>query len=306
MKNLLITILGILIFIHVVAQDENLYNHYFINQALVNPAYNGFNGKHGLQLNTRTDWTGFDGAPSVYAINYNGPVSQNIGLGASMMTEKVASFNRYRVGLNYSFRFDQGDLRAALGLNTNFEYYRVQDHSLDNTLYENNDRVLSEYADGQSFFDAGLGVYLAYQNYYVGLTSPNLIQSRLDDVSLDGDEDSVFRYYTALFGALYEFGSTGVSLEPSVYFRKARNIPMNFSGTLLIGYLEEKIKAGFSYHSAVEGSASFIVGSKIENLHIFYSYNLNFSPLQQYGSGNHEITVGITFDSRRSRFRNAY
>jgi type IX secretion system PorP/SprF family membrane protein len=288
-------------------QDENLFNHYFVNQGFFNPSYSGFSGKHSLQMALRSQWSGFPGAPNTYAANYNGPVSQNIGLGVTLFSENIASFNRYRAGLNYSFRFEQGDLKASLGISTNLEYYRISDPTTGNSLYDNNDRTISDFSGGETFFDAGLGIYLSYFNYYLGLTSPNLIQSRIDDISLDmEDNTSVFRHYTAMMGAFYEFGSTGVSLEPTLFFRKARNVPMEFSSTVLLGYLEEKIKAGFSYYSAYDGSVSLVAGSKLSNFHIFYSYNLSFGKFQQYGTGTHEITVGINFDSRISRFRNAF
>lgn len=303
----LLSIAAMFISVGLFAQDENLFNHYFINQGFYNPAFSGFSGKHSLQMATRSQWSGFPGAPNTYAANYNGPLSQNIGLGVSLFSENIASFNRYGAGLNYAFRFEQGDLRASLGLSTNFQYHRVADPSTGNSLYENNDNVLADFSRGEAFFDAGLGVYLSYFNYYFGFTSPNLIQSRIDDITLDMQENtSVFRHYTVLLGSFYEFGNTGVSLEPMVFFRKARNIPMEFSSTVLFGYLDEKIKAGFSYNSANDGSLSMIAGTKLNNFHFFYSFNLSFSKFQQFATGTHEITIGINFDSRISRFRNAY
>lgn len=287
-------------------QDENLFNHYFATKAFYNPAFNGFSGKHELKLVTKSDWSGFPGSPKTYGANYNGPLSQNIGIGVNLFTENIASFNRYRAGFNYSFRFEQGDLKTSIGLNTSFEHYRVSDPTAGNALYDNGDNTISEFANGESFFDASLGIYLSYFNYYLGITSPNLIQSRIDDLSLTENDGSVFRHYSALFGALYEFGSSGVSLEPMLFFRKARNIPMAFSGTMLVGFLEEKVKAGFSYSNAVEGSLSMIAGSKFDNFSLYYSYNISLGKFQQYGRGNHELTLGVSFDSRRSRFRNAY
>ena len=100
------------------AQDEMIYNHYIINPVLVNPAATGANGGQNFFLHYKNQWTGFPGAPSTVAINYNGAVGQKMGLGAYLSNDNIAYQNSLRALLSYSFRFKINDFKAALGLST--------------------------------------------------------------------------------------------------------------------------------------------------------------------------------------------
>ena len=55
------------------AQEQATYSQYQIFPVLINPALTGFQEKHEVLMNVRSQWSGFPGAPKGYTLMYNGP-----------------------------------------------------------------------------------------------------------------------------------------------------------------------------------------------------------------------------------------
>jgi len=257
------------------AQDESIYTHYHINPVLINPAAAGFDDHHSVFLNTRLQFAGFEGSPKSYALSYNGRVAPTFGLGAMIFREDIASLTRTRVQLNYAFQFNRFEnLKLGLGFSTEFEGNRVPASYMDNPLVDADDILLLETTDGKSYFDASLGVWGRYkENTFFGLSVPNLISSRLDDINNPTPNDAgLARYYMLAGGHAFEVEGFNFILEPSILIRKAKDSPFGVDFNLKAKYLEEKIV-----------------------LRVFYSYDFAFQRFQRYNNGSHELTLSFDF-----------
>ncbi|MEL7022039.1 MAG: type IX secretion system membrane protein PorP/SprF, partial [Bacteroidota bacterium] len=74
MKNIILLFLFLATTFTVSAQYEAVYSHYNVSPVLINPSLAGYKESHRLQLNLRNQWTSFPGAPTTYAVSYNGPI----------------------------------------------------------------------------------------------------------------------------------------------------------------------------------------------------------------------------------------
>lgn len=290
-----------------VAQDEAIFSHYHINPILINPSAAGFNEMHHLQMNLRNQWTGFPGAPTTYMISYNGPIGKTLGVGIGALTENIAQLTRFRVNLNYAFRFKMSDaLKFSAGFSTEFQEMRLANSVFDQggALYEEGDFIVENAVDGARLFDANLGVFGRYQEAtYFGLSFPNLVRARLDDIATSEEQTqgSFFKFYIFQLGHKFDFEDYNFKLEPSLMVRKVRNVPFQVDFNLLAGFLDNQVQTGLSYRSGVGGAIGILLGTKLSALSAFYSYDISFQEFQQYNGGTHELTVAFDFQTSKSK-----
>ncbi|MEL6989252.1 MAG: PorP/SprF family type IX secretion system membrane protein, partial [Bacteroidota bacterium] len=116
MKNIYAIILFVFIACSANSQDRALYTQYFLNPALINPAYSGFNEDFSLlSFNYRNRWSTFPGSPHSYTFNYHTPVGDRLGLGATIFSENISSINRFRAQLAYAYKFQVDQFKVSMG-----------------------------------------------------------------------------------------------------------------------------------------------------------------------------------------------
>lgn len=305
MKKLFTFILFVFALVRASAQDEAVFTHYYINPILINPAYAGFDETHRLQMNLRNQWTGFPGAPATYMVGYNGPIGKTLGVGAGVLSENIAQLTRFRVNLNYAFRYHVNDFKFSAGFSTEFQQMRLANSVLDQSdpLYDQGDFLVEEAVDGISIFDAALGFYGSVSDAtYFGLSFPNLIRARLDEIETGTDtRSSFFQFYIFNLGHRFIFEEYGFKLEPSLMMRKIRNVPFQVDFNLLSSFMDDKVQAGLTYRLGTGGAFGLLLGTRISALSAYYSYDVAFSNFQQYNNGSHEVTVAFDIGRRKDK-----
>ncbi len=278
------------------AQDEAIFNHYVQSPILLNPGAAGFSDEYQLQLNARTAWAGFDDAPKTLAVRLNGPIGQSFGIGAALISESAAQLNRVKGQLDVAFRLGFGQkvkgvtpFQMAFGFFTQFERLTIDPALLSNPLIQQGDELLMAYINGQNKFDAGVGIYGSYlENTFGGLTINNLVSNRLDNISGANTNSSL--NYTFLLGHRFRVESLDLALTPSVMMRNVQGAPFMMDFNLQAGFLNDKLITGLSYRYL--GALGLLLGTNLDGLFFYYSYDLSFANFQSYSNGSHEVTVG--------------
>jgi type IX secretion system PorP/SprF family membrane protein len=280
------------------AQDEMTYNQYIINPVIVNPAATGANGGQNFFLHYKNQWTGFPGAPTTVAVNYNGAIGQKLGLGAWVRNENIAYQNSLKAALSYSFRFKINDFKAALGLATEFKRMSLNSDAANHPLVKAGDQTIEVNNNGISYFDATMGFYGVYQDKLtVSFSMPNLIKARLGEVGVgSGDTNGGFKYYTFLLG--YKQKAGAITVEPSIMMKKLEAAPFQVDVNLKASFLEERVMGAVSYRAGAGGGLGVMVGTKYNGVTFAYSYDYGLNRFQQYSTGGHELTVGYTIFSK--------
>lgn len=306
MKNLYVLIISMLACWSLSAQEEAISQHYLINPMMLNPAVAGFYEMHQVQVNARVTWTGFSNAPKTYSLMYNGPIGKSFGVGLNVLSDQAADLVNNRVQLNFGFRFQlQDNWKVATGFAAELREARLTSEAMAAATVQGGDRILGDYANGRGSVDATLGLYTAYESQggmtFAGLTFNNLVRNRLDGIVTAQDNPSVFQYYTFILGHEFELYDLNAKVEPSMAIRQIRNttetVMMDFN--LKARFLDDQLVAGLSYRTL--GIMGILLGTKLEGLDLYYSYDVSFQDSQQYHSGAHEVTIGISFGKRDQR-----
>ncbi len=298
MKKLIILLLSVAYFSTTsIAQEEAVFMHYTFNPVLINPAATGFDADHhNVFINIRSSWTNFPETPKTYAISYNGPVGNRLGIGAMLYTENVAAMTRYRGQLSYAFNYQVKDVAMAFGLSTEWHRTAVNQDFANSPLYEAGDTRIEEAMDGDNSFDATLGINGAYKDQvFFGVSAPGLIRGKLDDIAGTGD-GGPFQFITANLGGKFPLNDSKVHLMPSVLVKKVRNVDFQADFNLLASFLSEQLITGLTYRAGTGGNLGIILGTKYSALRFVYTYDVYMGDFQQYNGGSHEITVNFEFD----------
>jgi len=281
------------------AQNKAVFSQYHISPVLINPAAAGFFEQHQVQFHARAQWTGFQDSPKTIGAQYNGPIGNTFGLGAGIYTETAASLTELRAVLNYAFRFNISEsVKLSAGFSTEYFQQTLSNSVTENSFYEVDDLV-NEAIDGRSTIDASLGVFgTINDNTYAGLAFVNLVGTRLDNISSD-EQGSFFQRYTFLVGHRFDISDLGFTLEPSMMMRQTQDSPFMVDFNVKAGFLEDQLIAGLSYRTL--GFLGVMLGTRLSNFQLYYTYDASFQRFQKYNSGTHEVTVAMHFNRKDKR-----
>lgn len=299
MKKILLLISFFAIARLVVAQDEAIFSHYNIMPVLINPSAAGFGNMHQFQLNARAQWSGFADAPTTYAAQYNGPLGDNFGLGVGVLTESAAQMNRVRAHLNYAFRFQVSDMvKLSAGFSAEYQQVRLDNGIAGNIFFQEGDQIIEDFMDGRGVFDASLGFFSSFnENTQVGLSFTNLVRSRISNMGIEDNNESVLSHY--IFYAGHKIKMDDLTLEPSLLVRNVRDVPSQLDINLKASFLNETLTTGLSYRSL--GALGILLGTKLSTFEFYYSYDVFFQNFQKYNDGSHEVTVALSFNRNRQQ-----
>ncbi|MEL4307447.1 PorP/SprF family type IX secretion system membrane protein [Joostella sp. CR20] len=267
------------------AQQESQYTQYMYNTVTINPAYAGSRGVLSFNGLYRSQWVGLDGAPETMAFSANTPIGLGkVGLGLSFGNDKIGPSTETTVAADFSYTIKtNNDLKISFGLKGGFNSLNVDvnklnpDQPLDPSLY-NIDKVSAV---------VGVGFYIHNEKWYVGLSSPNVLETKYyDDVAVSTASEKAHIY---LIGGYVFDLSRSVKFKPAVLTKAVVGAPLaiDLSANFLIN---EKFTLGAAYRfdAAVSALAGFQVS---DNLMIGYAYDYDTTDLGNYNAGSHEIIL---------------
>jgi len=276
------------------AQEAGYFSHHYFLPVLINPGATGFYGDHELLAGYRSNYSDFPDAPKTFTALYNGSFADKIGLGLQVTSDKVGVSNLLEGQLSYAYRFNIDDVVLSIGLSTALQTYNLSDVRDDPNVNQD-DILLGEAIDGYTLFDGSAGIYgEANKKFFFGLSFPNLIKNRLTDIEGDINlpEFDVFSY-AALVGYRFNIDNYNFIVEPSLTIADLRYSSFFINGNVRFSFLDEQLVGGIGYTFGEndESNASLLLGTRINALRLFYSYNVSLGDFQQYNNGSHELTL---------------
>ena len=286
--SLLVLLIAILSTEFTTAQQDPQYTQYMYNMNVVNPAYAG--SKEGLSVTAlyRNQWSGFDGAPETFTFSAHSPFGDKVGLGLSAIRDELGPVSETNVYADFSYTLEVGgNTKVALGIKAGATFHDVGLVDLD--LQDPNDPFFSQDISN-TYPNVGAGAFLYGDNFYVGLSVPNLLNSvHLDENGLKYGSET--NHYFATAGYVFQV-SENVKLKPSGMVKSAFDAPLSFDANLNALFFE-KFEIGASYR--LDDSFSGLVGFQVtENIRVGYAYDYITSDLDAVANASHEVIV--TFD----------
>jgi type IX secretion system PorP/SprF family membrane protein len=288
-KLFLIPILALFV-VSASAQQEALYTHYMFNTLEMNPAYAGSRGCMSFVALHRSQWAGFDGAPTTQSFGMNSPIlNGKLGVGLNYNGDRIGPIRSSMFSLAgaYIAKLNE-NTTMSLGINGGFQ--SVNANLSDLNLYEVNDASFLGNAASKLTPNFGAGIYLQNQKWYFGLSSPRILETKFLSAQDNGLELlQSKRHYYATAGAILSM-TKQIMFKPSVLMKTVPGAPVQLDATAMFVF-NDKFWTGVSSRSG-DALGALIGFNFNENLQVGYAYDWSYAFGQHAGrSGSHEVVL---------------
>ena len=96
-------LLFLMISVYCSAQQLPHYSLYMFNDAVINPAVVGTKDYNRIDLISRSQWSGFEGAPKTQLLSYQRAQGENMGLAGTVFNDVTGPISRTGVQLSYAY-----------------------------------------------------------------------------------------------------------------------------------------------------------------------------------------------------------
>ncbi|WP_406683382.1 type IX secretion system membrane protein PorP/SprF [Seonamhaeicola sp. MEBiC1930] len=278
------------------AQQDPQYTDYMFNTLTVNSAYAGSRGHLTVTGLNRTQWVGLDGAPETQSFSVDSPVGKNVGLGFSIVNDRVGPSDEFFFDANFSYTIHLNDeSKLSFGIKGGGRMLNVD---FTKGTYQQQEGIFQN-INNKFLATIGAGVYWHNEDAYVGLSVPNF----LTDEHYDEVQDAVAAerlHYFLIGGKVFD-------LSPKVKFKPA------FLGKFVIGapiivdlsanfLFSDTLRLGAAYRW--DDSVSGLIGLQITpQLMVGYAYDFTTTELQNFNNGTHEIMLRFELKSKEKQLK---
>ncbi len=276
------------------AQQDPQYTQFMFDRLSVNSGVAGTSGNICATALLRQQWSGFDGAPKTGLINVQGPINKiNSGIGMSVYFDQLGQQKGTIARLHYAYLFKPGGGTGTLGVGL---YAGLSSRSLGNQWVSvdpvTDDDAIPDNGTSASGFDMGAGIYYTNQKLWAGISSTQLPEAELKNVSIKNK-----RHYYIQAGYKHDL-SADLALLPSVMIKSdgtSTQFDLNVTGMY-----KQMVWLGVSYRTedAIAPMLGYQMATGKDKKSMFkigYSYDVTTSELKNYSSGSHEVMLNYCF-----------
>lgn len=285
---------GIILFsLKGMSQQDPVFTQYMYNMSVVNPGYAtddpGILNLGGIY---RAQWTGIDGAPRTANFFAHTPVSERVELGLSVVHDEIGDIiKENNITADFAYVLPAGqNSKISFGVKGGLSTYDATPNGI--ILTDPNDPAFENVNEVFPVF--GVGAFWFGDNYYLGLSAPNLFTSKHIENSqgLRGlGEENIHYFLTG--GYVFDL-SSNFKLKPAFMMRGVQGAPLSVDVTANV-LMYDRLEAGIGYR--FDESVTGLINFKITpQLRVGYAYDYTTSNLSNYNDGTHEIMVLFDLD----------
>ena len=268
-------------------QQESYYSLYRYNMNVINPAYAGADASNMLSFTSRSQWASVQDAPNTLALAFSSARENNVGLGISLVSDKVFIEQQTFAYVDFSYKLQMsGESALFLGLKGGGNFYSADPTALSAYLSVGDPSQVSLSKFNPNI---GAGAYFKATNYWVSFSIP-----RLFNVKRDSDNLAVTakdRVHTYLGGGVDLPVSNGIFIKPSLMIRKVKGLPITADITGMVSWQNQ-----FDIGLSIRTNSSMALMSMI-SLGMFdvgYAYETpTDNGLSQLNLRTHELVLRI-------------
>ncbi|RMG77205.1 MAG: type IX secretion system membrane protein PorP/SprF [Bacteroidetes bacterium] len=316
-----LTILGLFLLCGQIGfgQQDPMFTKYMCNSLIFNPAYAGSKQHMYIGALHRTQWYEINGAPTTQSFTLHTPLrNDRVAVGMSVVNDKIGPTNNLGANLVYAYRIPlskkEDGLKLSIGLQAGIENYRADWSKLtlenpgDPPFMEDENRMLPNF---------GAGLYLYNQHFYLGASSPQLVEYDLRDNIQTNFYARQARHYYLMGGAAIPLNGRALIFKPSFLLK---NVGLFKSQSKLTEFkdigapseldidlsllFQETLWIGASFRTALEvfqnkssyDSADIWVSVFLKNgMRIGAAYDYPLTELSNVTTGAFEVMLGYEF-----------
>ncbi|MEO1260122.1 MAG: type IX secretion system membrane protein PorP/SprF [Bacteroidota bacterium] len=312
--NKIYTFLIILLFsITAFGQQEQHFTNFVYNQQMYNPAYVGSRNTPSFTGLHRSQWLGFEGAPSAQVVSFQTPImKQRAGIGGTIARQGLGiSYSWFgSAAYSYNLRITQ-EIDLRIGLQATLEYLGIDFSDPKVVTVSQVDPSLSDgNFEDQYIGNVGVGLYLTYKDlFYFGASSPQLYPNDISFNDLVSDQAKAFPHRYFNLGAIIP-ATDDLEIMPNMLIKWVQHAPVDVDLNIMARYLK-KFTGGLAYRTGGGGTSSS--GESVDVL-LFYqfdqkigaglSYDMTLSDIKDYSSGSIELVVRYDLRDEKGNLEN--
>jgi type IX secretion system PorP/SprF family membrane protein len=285
-------------------QDPQFTNnmHYKLG---VNPGFAGSEGTiSGIILN-RYQWVGFEGAPKTLVFSADAAINafgSPGGIGLNIVSDELGFEKNTQINANYAYSKTLGIGKLGIGLSLGLfnksinGEWEVPEDDFGIYTQPSSDPAIPQGEVSQMALDAGFGLYLSSNQYYLGASVTHINQAAIKFSDLASTY--LVRHYYLMGGYNIKLSDPLFELRPSFLFKSDfASWQLDLNANIVFN---KRFWGGITYR--VQDAIALLMGMEMENgLRFGYSFDLTTSALAHYGYGSHEIFVSYSLDLERNR-----
>lgn len=292
-----------LMLLGLLAQSQQLSrrSQFPVNTFMVNPAVAGTQRYSPIFASYRQQWAGFKGAPTTIMASGHTALRNHLGVGAIFYNDDTGgAISRAGAEIAGAYNVDLNNYDAiSFGLSLNASQYSFDNSSL--VVLDQTDLALNGMQTESTFnVDATFGFLIYGQQYYAGLSVPQLIQTRLGIEENSSDEENRNMRHFQLMGSYRYYVNRTWDVQPSALIRFTMVTPPQIDLNVRVNY-DGTAWAGITYRT--RDAIAFMIGGIWKDFALGYSYDITTTSARTLSPHTHEITVGYYIERKKGKFR---
>lgn len=279
----------------VMAQQDPQFTQYMYNPLTINPAYAGTRGTLSLVGLHRTQWAGLDGAPTTFSLSGHSPIgeSERVGLGVNLLRDEIFITEETYIDIDFSYTIQTSDRgKLSFGLKGGAHLLNVDYNKA--SPFQNGDPLNQANIDNQFSPQIGLGLFYYRDDFYAGLSVPNLLRTEhFDEGDNNNPGNQTFlaqerQHYYLTMGKVFDLGSD-LKFKPASIVKVVQGAPVQVDLTANF-LLYDKLTLGGAYRwsAALSGLVGFQVS---DNIMLGFAYDAETTEIRRYNNGSYEFFI---------------
>ncbi len=281
------------------AQQDIQFTQYMFNKIYYNPGVTGSGSAICVNAFHRSQWVGFEGAPTSQSVNINAPINKlHGGLALRIANDQIGFFQNINFGLNYGYQF-KNIMGGTLGLGIGVDVYNsaIKDAIwiTPSSLGGGTDTGIPQDKKSGTSVDVSFGAYFENSDWWAGISSTHLAETSSSIQSAAGGDANYAgkRHLYAMGGYNYDLTASNITLQPSLLI-KSDLVSSPVVDVNIMALYNKKLWAGVTYR--LTEAVGINVGYQImKSLKAGYAYDVPLTEVSQQGGGSHEIFLNYCF-----------
>ena len=243
-------------------------------------------------------------SPTFFALH--SPIGKKVGLGINFTRDEIFISDESYLDIDFSYTLDvSSKAKLALGIKGGAHLLNIDSNKLNTGGFNNGDPDAQINIDNKFSPQIGAGAFYYTDNFYLGLSIPNFIETEHFDESSNSNNSSAtakenVNYYL-MTGYTFDV-SEALKFKPAVLTKVVQGAPLqvDLSANFLI---HDKLTLGAAYRwsAAISGLVGFQVSDQIM---IGFAYDRETTDLQQYNDGSYEVFLRFELFNRTDGLKN--
>ncbi|MCD6066321.1 MAG: rane protein [Bacteroidetes bacterium] len=301
MKNIFSILLLILLGGTITAQQDPQYTQYMYNTISVNPGYAGSRGALTVGGLHRSQWVGIQGAPTTQTLFIHSPVfNEKVGLGFSAVNDKIGPINQTFLYGDFAYHLKLvGNLKLGMGIKAGVNMFQPKIATLE-TAQANDPSFVNTTMRRTVAPNVGGGLYLYSDKFYVGVSSPKMLQNKLR--TGDSTQSNILeKRHLFLIAGLIIKANESVKIKPTLLVKATQGAPVSMDATVE-ALFNDKWSIGVAHRW--KESVSGLFGVNItQQFRAGFAYDYTLTKLQKYNSGSFEIMLMYDFITKKDKLK---